>query len=74
MAAVDRRTVVGRRTEVGTTGVGVSSVRCLATFLAYSMPPIDSAKNIRQQITGETKTKFSSYNLSKSKYVDPLNH
>ena len=48
MPAVGRRTVVGRRTEVGTTGVGVSSVRCPATFLAYSMPPIDSAKNVRQ--------------------------
>ena len=48
MAAVGRRTVVGRRAEVGTTDVGVASVRCPATILAYSMPPIDSAKNVRQ--------------------------
>ena len=47
MAAVGRRTVVGRRTEVGTTTVG-ASVRCPVTSLAYSMPPIDSAKNVRQ--------------------------
>ena len=46
MAAVGRRTVVGRRTEVGTTAVG-ASVRWPATSLAYSMPPIDSAKNVR---------------------------
>ena len=47
MAAVGRRTVVGRRTEVGTTAVG-ASLRCPATSLAYSMPPIDSAKNVGQ--------------------------
>ena len=57
MAAVGRRTVVGRRTEVGTTAVG-ASVRCSTTSLAYSLPPIDSAKNVRQYIAGETKTKF----------------
>jgi len=48
MAEVGRRTVVGRRAEVGTTGVGVASVRCPATFLAYSMPLIDSAKKVRE--------------------------
>ena len=48
MAEVGRLTVVGSRTEVGTTAVGVASVRCPATFLAYSMPLIDSAKNVRQ--------------------------
>ena len=47
MAAVGRRTVVGRRTEVGTTAVG-ASVRWPAASLACSMPPIDSAKNVRQ--------------------------
>ena len=46
MAAVGRRTVVGRRTEVGTIVVG-ASVRCPATSLAYSMPPIDSAKKCK---------------------------
>ena len=48
MAAVGRRTVVRRRAEVGTTGVWVASVRCPVINLAYSMPPIDSAKNVRQ--------------------------
>ena len=47
MSAVVCRTVVGRRTEVGTTAVG-ASVRCPATILAYLMPPIDSAKKVRQ--------------------------
>ena len=48
MAAVGRRTVVGRRAEVGITAVGVASVRCPATILVYSMPSIDSAKNVTQ--------------------------
>ena len=61
MAVVGRRTVGRRRTEAGTTAVG-ASVRCPATILAYSMPPIDSAKKVRQLIAGETKTKFSNYN------------
>jgi len=47
MAVVGRRTVGRRRTEAGTTAVG-ASVRCPATILAYSMPPIDSAKKVRQ--------------------------
>ena len=47
MAAVGRRTVVGHQTEVGTTAMGVASVRCPATILAYSMPPIDSAKKCK---------------------------
>ena len=47
MAVVGRRTVGRRRTEAGTTVVG-ASVRCPATILAYSMPPIDSAKKVRQ--------------------------
>ena len=37
------RTEVGRRGEVATTGSAGTSVRWPATFLAYSMPPIDSA-------------------------------
>ena len=47
MAVVGRRTVGRRRTEAGTTAVG-ASVRCPTTILAYSMPPIDSAKKVRQ--------------------------
>jgi len=47
MAVVGRRTVGRHRTEAGTTAVG-ASVRCLATILSYSMPPIDSGKKVRQ--------------------------
>ena len=47
MAVVGRRTVGRRRTKAGTTAVG-ASVICPATILAYSMPPIDSAKKVRQ--------------------------
>ena len=43
IAEVGHRTEVGRRGEVATTRSAGTSVRWAATFLAYSMPPIDSA-------------------------------
>jgi len=48
IAKVGRRTEVGRRGEVGTARSGGTSVRWPATFLAYSTPPIDSAKKVRE--------------------------